>query len=78
MNEFSTVERVFHKIAPQLLASLGNTGAFWSRIADNSIPNQELRDVVGFHTDDSLSSQTYLAALVVLLARQLGELPNPG
>ncbi len=62
-----------------LVEMLDNPSAFWSRVANNTILDYELKDTMSAmeHIGRTVTSATYRASEGLLLARELGLVSQP-
>ncbi|OGC45267.1 hypothetical protein A2V49_01560 [candidate division WWE3 bacterium RBG_19FT_COMBO_34_6] len=81
IKQYASVVECFEEEFPDLSiarAVVDGTGAYWPKIKDNSVTNEELaRDVVYMLNTSHFNSSTMLAATALLAARALGWLPSP-
>jgi len=76
---YKSVEEFFVEEFPFLMGSLNNNGAFWPRVKDNTISNQELGKCVTLNLKvGNLNSAVFLASAALIAARVTKRLPTPG
>jgi hypothetical protein len=73
-----SVAELFKERCPYLVGFLGNSGAFWPRVAENTVSNADLaRDIrIGLDIGET-NSATFRAEVELALLRLTGELPSP-
>ena len=77
---FETVEKLFEHVEPRLVAMINNPDGYWSAIRTNTIPNAQLGEelTLGLRLGITLTSDSWCAALHLLVARVTGNIANPG
>lgn len=76
---YPTVEAYFKAEYPHLVSSLSNGADFWPRVADNSIPNEELDYWIDLKVRiGATSSYTHQARVALRNGRAQNKIYDPG